>query len=78
MPSCAPCPAQAGALPKWGAAVEGDAMQRRNVFVGELKQMGIKNPEQLAVPSIRNDKAFLITVVGKWGLGLVGWGWVGA
>jgi len=33
--------------------------------MGELKQMGIKNPDMIAVPSTRNDAAFLFTVVGK-------------
>ena len=38
---------------------------RRNVFMGELKQMGIKAPDQIATPSVRNDSAFLFTVVGE-------------
>ncbi len=29
----------AGAVPKWGVAVS-DALRRRNVFVGELRQVG--------------------------------------
>jgi hypothetical protein len=41
---------------------------RRNVFMGELKQMGIKAPDQIATPSVRNDSAFLFTVVGEWRL----------
>mmetsp|Transcript_18753 Transcript_18753/g.52201 ORF Transcript_18753/g.52201 Transcript_18753/m.52201 type:complete len:371 (-) Transcript_18753:486-1598(-) len=53
----------AGLVPAWGSAVA-DSMQRRNIFLGELKQMGILSPEQLAVPSVRNDAAFLITTVG--------------
>eukprot|EP00877_Chromochloris_zofingiensis_P013381 jgi/Chrzof1/8297/Cz03g05090.t1 len=53
----------AGVLKKWGTAVE-DNLQRRNVFMGELKQMGIKQPDKIAVPSVRNDAAFLATVVG--------------
>lgn len=56
----------AGVLKKWGTAVE-DNLQRRNVFMGELKQMGIKQPDKIAVPSVRNDAAFLATVVGKHG-----------
>lgn len=66
----------AAALPKWGCeSPEAQAGQeqaggfagpsaRRNVFMGELKQMGIKAPDQIATPSVRNDSAFLFTVVG--------------
>jgi hypothetical protein len=50
----------AGANPKWGAATE--SLSRRNVFQGELRQVGIKNPDKIAVPSVRNDAAFLATV----------------
>eukprot|EP00775_Hariotina_reticulata_P006078 gene6078-6317_t len=69
-----------GAVPKWGcetpeaaaAAAADSSVQsgpagpsvRRNVFMGELKQMGIKKPDLIAVPSTRNDAAFLFTVVG--------------
>jgi hypothetical protein len=52
----------AGALPKWGAGTE-VLPARRPIMTGELRQMGIKNPEQLAVPSTRNDAAFLTSVV---------------
>ncbi|KIY94923.1 hypothetical protein MNEG_13038 [Monoraphidium neglectum] len=52
----------AGALPKWGAANEA-LPARRNVFPGELRQVGIKSPDKLAVPSIRNDATFLATTV---------------
>jgi hypothetical protein len=34
--------------------------------MGELKQMGIKAPDQIATPSVRNDSAFLFSVVGEW------------
>lgn len=37
---------------------------RRNTFIRELTTMGIKNAEELAIPSVRNDAAFLGTVVG--------------
>jgi len=50
----------AGANPKWGASA--DSLSRRSVFQGELRQVGIKNPEKIAIPSIRNDAAFLVTV----------------
>ncbi|GBF99893.1 hypothetical protein Rsub_12689 [Raphidocelis subcapitata] len=52
----------AGALPKWGSGAEA-LPARRNVFPGELRQMGIKNPDKLAVPSIRNDAAFLASCI---------------
>jgi hypothetical protein len=54
---------EAGALPRWGKLVE-DGLIRRNVFLGDLKQVGIKNPESVAIPSVRNDAAFLYTLVG--------------
>ncbi|KAF8066189.1 ACS8 [Scenedesmus sp. PABB004] len=61
----------AGLVPKWGAEAPdeagGDAggpAARRNVFMGELKQMGIKSPDTIATPSVRNDAAFLYTTVG--------------
>lgn len=41
------------------------------MFMGELKQMGIKNPDLIAIPSTRNDAAFLFTVVGESQLMLV-------
>jgi hypothetical protein len=37
---------------------------RRNVFPRELTQAGILNQESIGTPSIRNDAAFLISVVG--------------
>ncbi len=51
---------QAELNPKWGKASTG--LSRRNVFQGELRQVGIKSPEAIAKPSVRNDAAFLITV----------------
>ncbi|KAG2489980.1 hypothetical protein HYH03_011609 [Edaphochlamys debaryana] len=54
----------AGVTPKWGSELT-DALKRRNVFQGELRQVGIKSPDKIAVPSVRNDAAFLITVVGS-------------
>ena len=39
-------------------------MARRNVFPRELTQAGILNQESIGAPSIRNDAAFLISVVG--------------
>lgn len=40
------------------------SISRRNTFMTELTRLGIKNPEQLASPSVRNDAVFLVTVVG--------------
>ena len=56
--------ADAGALPKYGAAVKDVPLAPRNVMLGELRQVGIKDPEAVARPSVRNDAAFLATVVG--------------
>lgn len=54
--------ASSGALPNFGAAAD-DGLVRRNVFLGELKRVGIQDPESLGTPSVRNDAAFLTTVV---------------
>jgi len=37
---------------------------RLQIFVGDLKQAGIMNPETIGLPSTRNDLAFLVTTVG--------------
>ena len=34
------------------------------VHTARLSQVGIKNPEGVAIPSVRNDAAFLYTLVG--------------
>lgn len=39
-------------------------ISRRTTYMRELSGAGIKNPEELAIPSVRNDLAFLVTVVG--------------
>lgn len=39
-------------------------MSRRTTSLRELTNLGIKNAENLAIPSVRNDAAFLVTVVG--------------
>lgn len=49
-----------GHLPKWGSVNLN--YKRRNVMQGELRQVGIKKPEVIAIPSVRNDAAFLATV----------------
>ncbi|KAF8651318.1 hypothetical protein HU200_063574 [Digitaria exilis] len=42
-------------------------VSRRTTFLRELTSIGIKNAENLAIPSVRNDAAFLFTVVGTTG-----------
>ncbi len=52
----------AGALPKWGIAAE-DLASRRSLQLGELRMVGIKTPEAISKVSVRNDAAFLFSVV---------------
>ena len=54
----------AGALPKWGAGLDNPPLARRPVALGELRLVGIKAPDAVARPTVRNDAAFLATVVG--------------
>ncbi|EOA29366.1 hypothetical protein CARUB_v10025652mg [Capsella rubella] len=42
-------------------------LSRRTTSLRELTNLGIKNAETLAIPSVRNDAAFLFTVVGSTG-----------
>jgi hypothetical protein len=42
---------EAGVLKKWGAALE-DPFDRRNVFLGDLKRIGVLNPSGIGVTSI--------------------------
>jgi hypothetical protein len=42
-------------------------LSRRTTSLRELTTLGIKNAETLAIPSVRNDAAFLFTVVGSTG-----------
>ncbi|DBA82037.1 TPA: hypothetical protein ACH3X1_007733 [Trebouxia sp. C0004] len=51
-----------GATPKWGCGLA--QLERRNVFIGELSRVGIKKPDLIGKPSVRNDAAFLTTLVG--------------
>ncbi len=51
-----------GATPKWGCGLA--QLERRNVFIGELSRVGIKKPDLIGKPSVRNDAAFLVTLVG--------------
>ncbi|KAI6699689.1 hypothetical protein NL676_014013 [Syzygium grande] len=47
-------------------------VSRRMTSLRELTTLGIKNAENLAIPSVRNDAAFLFTVVGTTGfLGVI-------
>ncbi|XP_015691728.2 uncharacterized protein LOC102705433 isoform X2 [Oryza brachyantha] len=47
-------------------------VSRRTTSLRELTTLGIKNAENLAIPSVRNDAAFLFTVVGTTGfLGVI-------
>ena len=41
-----------------------DACAPSQIMAGELRQIGIKEPEVIGVPSVRNDAAFLAAVVG--------------
>ncbi|TVU16292.1 hypothetical protein EJB05_39846 [Eragrostis curvula] len=42
-------------------------VSRRTTSLRELTTLGIKNADNLAIPSVRNDAAFLFTVVGTTG-----------
>ncbi|XP_075494049.1 uncharacterized protein LOC142531710 [Primulina tabacum] len=47
-------------------------VSRRSTSLRELTSLGVKNAENLAIPSVRNDAAFLFTVVGTTGfLGVI-------
>ena len=52
-----------GVLQLWSSAASRN-VRMRNVFVNEIKRLGIKDPESIAKPSVRNDAAFLFTTVG--------------
>ena len=49
-------------LDKWGIALQ-EFPSRRNVGLGELRMVGVKSPESLSSVSVRNDAAFLFSVV---------------
>ena len=53
----------AGLVEKWGSAAT-ETVCRRSIFNGDLKLMGIKAPEKIAQPTVRNDAAFIVAVVG--------------
>ncbi|URE30706.1 hypothetical protein MUK42_06681 [Musa troglodytarum] len=52
---------QIGWAKKWSSQ---PYVSRRMTSLRELTTLGIKNAENLAIPSVRNDAAFLFTVVG--------------
>lgn len=43
---------EGGVLQKWGAALA-EPFDRRNVFMGDLKRVGVLNPQAIGVASIR-------------------------
>ncbi|WOL15500.1 hypothetical protein Cni_G24281 [Canna indica] len=53
---------QIGWAKKWSSQ---PYVSRRMTSLRELTSLGIKNAENLAIPSVRNDAAFLFTVVGS-------------
>ncbi|KAJ4842102.1 hypothetical protein Tsubulata_032319 [Turnera subulata] len=55
---------EAGWAKKWNSQ---PYVSRRTTSLRELTTLGIKNAENLAIPSVRNDAAFLFTVVGTTG-----------
>ncbi|QCD84753.1 uncharacterized protein LOC114177962 [Vigna unguiculata] len=55
---------QVGWAKKWSSQ---PYVSRRTTSLRELTSLGIKNAENLAIPSVRNDAAFLFTVVGTTG-----------
>ncbi|CAN6477855.1 unnamed protein product [Victoria cruziana] len=60
---------EAGWAKKWRSQ---PYVSRRSTSLRELTAIGIKNAEELAIPSVRNDAAFLFTIVGTTGfLGLL-------
>ena len=46
------------------APADGHVVRGAQIMMGELRQIGIKEPEVIGVPSVRNDAAFLAAVVG--------------
>lgn len=55
---------EVGWAKQWGSQ---PYVSRRMTSLRELTTLGIKNAENLAIPSVRNDAAFLATVVGTTG-----------
>ncbi|XP_076911541.1 uncharacterized protein LOC143569544 isoform X2 [Bidens hawaiensis] len=55
---------ESGWAKKWSSQ---PYVSRRTTSLRELTTLGLKNAENLAIPSVRNDAAFLFTVVGTTG-----------
>ena len=49
---------EGGVTKKWGAALQ-EPFQRRNVFMGELKRVGVLNPQAIGIASISKAQAAL-------------------
>ena len=49
---------EGGVTKKWGAALQ-EPFQRRNVFMGELKRVGVLNPQAIGIASISRAQAAL-------------------
>lgn len=45
---------EGGVLQKWGAELE-EPFDRRNVFLGDLKRVGVLNPSGIGIASIRES-----------------------
>lgn len=50
---------EGGVLKKWGAGLE-EPYDRRNVFLGDLKRVGVLNPSGIGVASIRKSPPHFI------------------
>ena len=50
---------EGGVTKKWGAALQ-EPFQRRNVFMGELKRVGVLNPQAIGIASISMAQAVLV------------------
>ncbi len=49
---------EGGVTKKWGAALQ-EPFTRRNVFMGELKRVGVLNPQAIGIASISRAQAAL-------------------
>lgn len=54
---------ESGNVTKWGIVTDEELSSRRSIGLGELRLIGVKNPEALASVSVRNEAAFLFSVV---------------
>jgi hypothetical protein len=55
---------EGGMLQKWGAALA-EPFPRRNVFMGDLKRVGVLNPQAIGVASIREDLVSIFRNLGS-------------